>query len=132
MRWTKEAKKTTYSWKLLIKYKDESETWIPLKNLKESCLIKSAKYAKSRGINDEHMFVCYTLRKRDVILSSVRKQITKQAHKYGTEIPTNTSYASRVDSMNKNTFWRDIIDLEIRNNRVSFEILDEENQAPPG
>ena len=43
-------RKTTCGWKFLIKQKDESESWIHLKDLKESHPIELAEYAKTRGI----------------------------------------------------------------------------------
>ena len=55
-RGQKKLRKTTIGWKLLVKWKDESESWIHLKDLKESHPIEVAEYAKSRGIDDEAAF----------------------------------------------------------------------------
>ena len=71
-------RKTTCGWKLLVQWKDGSEQWIPLKDMKESHPVECAEFAKARGIADEPAFVwCvpYTLRKRDVIISSVKSRI---------------------------------------------------------
>ena len=43
----------TASCKLLLKWKDQYETWIPLKGLKDLYLIEVAEYAKARGIKNE-------------------------------------------------------------------------------
>ena len=128
-------RKTTIGWKLLVKWKDGSESWIQLKDLKESHPIEVAEYARSRGISDEAAFawwVPYTLRKRDIILSAVKSRIRKTTHKYGIEIPTSVEDAERIDRNNGNTFWRDAIQLEMYNVGVAFEILEEGQRAPKG
>eukprot|EP00980_Cylindrotheca_fusiformis_P025629 scaffold14288_cov73-Cylindrotheca_fusiformis.AAC.1 len=35
-RGNKQMRKTTQGWKLLVQWADDSETWIPLKDMKES------------------------------------------------------------------------------------------------
>ena len=39
--------------KLLVHWKDGSETWVPLKDMKESHPIEVAEFAKARGVADE-------------------------------------------------------------------------------
>ena len=83
---------TTKGWKLKVLWKDGSEAWIPLKDLKESHPVETAEYAVARGIDDEAAFawwVPYTLKKRQAILSAVRTRLRKTTHKYGVEIPTS-------------------------------------------
>ena len=99
-RGVKRRRKTTAGWKILIKWKDNSETWIPLKDLKESHPVELAEFARARGIDVEPAFawwVPYTLRKRDVILSSVKKRIRKTTYKYGIEIPTSIEHVYNID-----------------------------------
>ena len=130
-RGQKKLRITTCGWKLLVSWKDGSESWIHLKDLKESHPVELAEYAKARGIADEPAFIWwvpYTLRKRDIILSAVNKRIRKTTHKYGIELPTSASHGHKIDAKNGNTFWRDSIDLEMRNNGVAFESLEEEKQ----
>ena len=67
--------RTTVGWKLLVKWSDGSESWVPLKDMKESHPLEVADFAKAHGIADEPAFswwVPYTLRKRDVIISKVK------------------------------------------------------------
>ena len=47
------VRKTTCRWKLLVQWKDGSEQWIPLKDMKESHPVECADFAKARGIADE-------------------------------------------------------------------------------
>ena len=71
----KQPWKTTKGWKLLVQWSDNSKSWVPLKDLKESNPVEVAEFARARGIATEPAFawwVPYTLRKRDVILSSIK------------------------------------------------------------
>ena len=134
-RGQKRLRKTTCGWKLLVRWKDGSESWIHLKDLKESHPVDLAEYAKARGIADEPAFawwVPYTMRKRDIILSVVKSRLRKTTHKYGIKIPTSIADAERIDKENGNHFWRDAIQLEMQNNGVAFEILEINRKAPPG
>ena len=75
---------------------DESESWIPLTDLKESYPVDLAEYARARGISDEAVFIWwvpYTLKKRCIILSTVKRRIRKTTHKYGIEILTSVEHA---------------------------------------
>jgi hypothetical protein len=49
-RGQKKLRKTTTGWSLLVKWTDQSETWIPLKDLKESHPCETADFAKTHGI----------------------------------------------------------------------------------
>jgi hypothetical protein len=109
--------------------------WIPLKDLKESHSVEVAEFAKARGIEDEPAFawwVPYMLKKRDVIISSVKHRARKTSHKYGIEIPTSVEHAYEIDRKNGNTFWRDAIKKEMYNVGIAFEILPEDRSVPVG
>ena len=85
-------RETTKGWELLIKWKDKSESWIKLADMKDSHPVEVAEYARARGIDKEPAFewwVPHTLKKRQVILSALKKRIRKTTHKYGNEIPTS-------------------------------------------
>ena len=128
-------RKSTAGWKLQILWKDKSESWVHLKDIKESHPIEVAEYARARGIENEPAFawwVPYTLRKRDVILASVKARIRKTTHKYGIEIPTSLPHAYKIDAENRNTLWRDAIRKEITNIGIAFEILEEDMKTPVG
>ena len=134
-RGRRRLRKTTTGWKFLVRWKDGSETWIQLCDLKESHPIEVAEFAKATNIDKEPAFawwVPYTLRKRDVILSAVRSRIMKTTHKYGIELPTTVKDAYDLDRKNADTFWRDAINKEMFNVSVAFEILGENEKAPIG
>jgi hypothetical protein len=131
----KRSRKTTVGWDLLVRWKDQSESWIRLADMKEAHPVETAEYAKSRGIDHEAAFawwVPYTLRKRDVILASVKRRIRKTTHKYGIEIPSSVEHAYEIDKQQGNTLWRDAIRKEMFNVGIAFEVLDEGQKAPAG
>ena len=97
--------------------------------------IEVAEYVTARSIQDEPAFVWwipFTLRKRDMIISSVNFRTRKATQKYGIEIPTSIKHAEEIDRRNKNTFWKDSIHLEMSNIGVTFKILDTGETPPPG
>ena len=128
-------RKTTKGWELLIKWKDKSESWIKLADMKESHPVEVAEYARARGIDKEPAFewwVPHTLKKRQVILSALKKRIRKTTHKYGIEIPTSVEHAFELDRKNGNYLWKDALEMEMYNIGVAFEILEDGKTAPAG
>ena len=102
-------RKTTKGWELLIKWKDKSESWIKLADMKESHPVEVAEYARARGIDKEPAFkwwVPHTLKKRQVILAALKKRIRKTTHKYGIEIPTSVEHAYELDRKMETTSGR--------------------------
>ena len=49
-------KKTTAGWQLLVKWKDESMDWVPLKDLKTANPLDLVEYALANNINDKPAF----------------------------------------------------------------------------
>ncbi len=132
---TRRLRHTTAGWKLLVLWKDGSEQWVPLKDLKNSHPIEVAEFAKSRGIDDEAAFcwwVPYVLKKRNRCIAAANARVKKATHKYGIEIPTSIEHAKRIDEKNGNTYWQDAIKKEMYNVSIAFEILDHDEPVPPG
>jgi hypothetical protein len=134
-RGQKRPRKTTVGWSLLVKWADGSETWIPLKDLKESHPVETAEFAKARGIADKPAFVWwvpYTMRKRAIILSKIKARIRKTTHKYGIEVPVGIKHVMKTDTENENSLWKDALAKEMIEVGVAFEVLPEGKEAPPG
>ena len=128
-------RKTARGWKLLVLWKDGTETWVELSDMKEAHPVEVAEFAKARGIDREPAFAWWapcTLRKRDIILAAVKHRIRKNTHKCGIEIPRDVEDAHRIDRKNGDTFWRDAIAKEMCNVGVAFEALEEGAAAPAG
>ena len=114
---------TTVGCSFLVIMKDGTGSWTPMRVLKESNPIQIAEYVMSRKINNDPAFawwVPYTLRKRDVMVSSIDSRIKKRTHKYGIEIPTSHKEAIRLDTLNGNKLWADSRKLEMSNVAVTF------------
>ena len=70
--------KTTAGGWLLVRWKDENETWMKLLDMKESYPIEMAEYAISRGIDNEPAFdwwVVPTLKRRKAIVAALKTRM---------------------------------------------------------
>jgi hypothetical protein len=122
---------------MLVQWRNGLETWIPLKDMKESHPVETAEFAKARGIDDEVTFaywVPYTLRKHDVIISAMESCCNKRkvTHKYGLEVPTSIKHACLLDEKNGDKYWRDALSKEMKNVGIAFQVLDEGQHEPVG
>jgi hypothetical protein len=93
----KRRRQTTQAWQLLCQWKDGSTNWVALKDMKNSCPVQVAEYAKANRIDDEPAFAWwmeFTLQKRDRILSKAKTKYWQQTHKLGLRIPKSFSRSS--------------------------------------
>ena len=128
-------RKITQCWKLEVLYKDRYDSWIPLKDLKESYPIELAEYAVLRGIDTEPAFswwVSHTLKKRERIVMAIKSRLKQVTHKYGIQIPRTIAEVIRFDKENDNKFWTNSIKKEMLNVQVAFDILEDGEQVPQG
>ena len=128
-------RKTTCGWKLLVRWKDGKKSWIPLEDMKESHPVESAEFARARRIDTEPAFVwwvSHTLKKRDVIVSSVKSRIRRTTHKYGQEVPSSLTHARKIDLANGNSLWHEAIEKEMMNVGIAFEVLEDTDNMPVG
>lgn len=128
-------RQTTCGWKFLVLWKDGSEQWVPLKDMKESHPIEVTDFVLSRGIADEPAFawwVNHTNKKRDVIISHVKARIRKMTHKYGMEVPRNLEHALAIDKKNGDDFWSKALAKEMLNVGIAFDILEDDVSMPVG
>ena len=109
-----------------------------LSDFKECYPVQTAEYAVTYDIDTEPAFnywVPHTLKKRDRIISLVKKRQTrymKKTHKFGIEMPKTVKEASGLDTNNGDTKWMDAIAKEMTNVRVAFDILKDGDRAPIG
>ena len=134
-RGRRRMRKTTRGWWLLVKWKDESESWQRLAYMKESYPVETAEFAVARGLDDEPAFLWWaksTLRRRDAIILALKTRARQIRHKYGIEIPTSVEHAKELDKKNGNDFWMKALAKEMYNVGIAFEILDAGEKAPNG
>ena len=119
---------------MLVKFKDASANWCPLRDLKISNPIEVAEYAVAHGLDQQPCFrwwVKKALRKRDRIIKKVKSRYWKRTHKYGIELPHSVEEALAIDRRTGTTFWADAIAKEMKNVRVAFD-FPEDGKPPPG
>ena len=100
--------------------------------------MQTSEYAVTDDIDTEPAFnywVPHTLKKRDSIISLVKKRQTrylKKTHKFGIEMPKTDMEDDKLDAKNGATKYMDAILKEMTNVRVSFDILKDGDRAPIG
>ena len=128
-------RKSTQGWSFLVRWKDGTESWVKLVELKDSYPMEVAEFAKSRSLVSEPgsaWWVPHTIRRRNAILSVVKGRFKKKTHKYGIEIPRDVVHAKELDCINGNTLWMVTLKKEMYNVGVAFEILEDGSKAPSG
>jgi hypothetical protein len=131
----KKLRPTTKGWELCVKWNDESTTWVPLKDLKESNPVEVAEYAVHMKLVSEPAFawwVPFTIKRRDRIIKAVKNRYFRKLQKYGIELPKTVKRALEIDKETGTTFWRDAIKKEMGAVWKAFEILDDGSVAPVG
>ncbi len=128
-------KQTTRGWSLLVRFKDRSEQWIKLKDLKESNPVELAEYAEANQLLDEPAFAWWapwTLKQRTRLLKAMKKRYFRTTQKFGIEIPKTVKRALEIDKETGTTFWEEAIKKEMGVVMVAFDILPEGKKPPPG
>ena len=126
---------TTKGWKIKIQWKNGTSSWVPLSDIKESHPIELAEYAVSRNIHEEPAFawwVNHVLKKRDRIVKQVRHRMLKRTSKFGVKVPSSVEEALKFDQENGDNLWFEAINKEIKNVKVAFHLLGEDESPPPG
>ena len=52
--------------------------------------------------------------------------------KFGIDVPGSVEDAMKLDDANRNTFWQDAIEKEMKNARVVFNLLPRDDKPPVG
>ena len=121
---------TTRGWKLKVQWEDGSESWVPLRILKESNPVETAEFAVAKGIEREPAFAWWTgsvLKKRNYFIKKLRKsKVMKSNLKFGLVVPKTVDEALAIDMKNGNSYWNDAIKKELKNVIVAFQLLGEE------
>ena len=77
---------TTKGWKLLVEWKDGTQDLMPIKDIKESNPVETAKYADTNNLLEEPVFKWWdnkVLKKKDGIISRVKSRYWITSHKFG-------------------------------------------------
>jgi len=127
-------KKNTLRWKLKVHWEDQSTSWEPLCNLKETNLIKVAQYALAYNVHDEMAFAWWVpsvLKLQKHMTRSLSAILTiKCSQKYGIKVPPNIKRALEIDQEMKTDYWEKAIAKEMLHVTLAFQIL-ENRESPP-
>jgi hypothetical protein len=107
---------TTQGWQLLVLWKDKSTSWVKLKDLKASNPVELAEYAVANRIAEEPAFkwwVSNTLRKRNRIISKVKKKYWRTTHKFGCKLPHSVEEALEIDRQMGTDHWQRALNKEM-------------------
>ena len=127
----KRRRETTIGWQLLVMWKDESTSWVPLKDLKASYPIETAEYSVANKISMEPAFAWWAskvLKTRNRIIGKIKTRYWLKTHMYGIEVPRTWKEAVEIDRKNGNTLWQDAVRKEMKTVRPAFEVHDGEER----
>ena len=130
----KSRKQTTKGWYFKVKWRDGRDSWVVLKDPKESNPLQVAEYVQLTKIIDKPAFAWWTehvLKRRDKIIAGVSARSKKKIHKFGIEVPRDVWHALQLDKENNNTFWADAIRREMSEVRVAFDIKNKDSRIEP-
>ena len=121
---TRVAKKTTQGLTFLLRWKDNSENWVDLKDLKESNPLEVAYYVQGHGLIAEPAFawwVPHSLKKRKRIISKLStSKYWRTSKKLGITVLRSIEQAYKLDEENKNTLWQDAVAKGMRHVLPAF------------
>jgi hypothetical protein len=130
----KKVRNKTKGWHLFVEWKDGTTSWERLEDLKEINPIEVAEYAVGKNLQDAPDFfwwVPHVLNKRSRIIAAVTKRYHKQTHKFGIKVTKSWNYCVRLDKENGDTLWQDAVRKEMKNIRIAFQILNDDDAIPP-
>jgi hypothetical protein len=76
-------------------------------------------------------WVPHVLKKRSRIIAAVAKRYHRRTHKFGIEVPKSWDDCVRLDKENDNTLWQDLVRKEMKNLRIPFQILNDDDDITP-
>ena len=103
---TRQRRETTIGWEILVQWKDQSTSWISLKDMKDSFPVQLAEYSvRARQEPAFAWWVSFVLKKRNRIIAKVKSKYWVRTHKFGIRVPKSVAEAKRLDKANGNTLW---------------------------
>jgi len=99
--------------------------------IKDLLAIKLADYAVSRNIHEEPAFawcVLNVMKKKTKIISMIRTP--KKILKYGIKVPGSVDQAYEFDRENNNDLWDKAIQKELKNVKIAFRLLEDDEHLP--
>lgn len=95
--------------------------------MKHSNPVELADYSINNKIDDQPAFawwVPHVVQKRKLIIAKIKTKYWQQLHKYGIRIPKSVKEALEIDAANRNSYWKDAIEMEMPKIKDSVEEYD--------
>lgn len=121
----KRNRHTINDWEFCVSWKDGSTNWVAIKDLKESYPLQLAEYVTNNKLEKEEAFswwLPYVLKKRKSIIAKLKSKYWQRTHKYGIRVPKSVDEALQIDKEERNTFWADAIEEEMKKVRPAFRL----------
>ena len=121
---------TTRGWELLVAWKDGTQSWVRLADMKESYPMETAQYAENNALLDKPAFAWWArkvLQRKKRLLSKLKSK-TKywlKTHQYGIRVPRTIKEALQIDKETGSDHWRRAIEKEVGGIAVSFEVCED-------
>ena len=125
----------TKGWNIQVKWKNASVSWHLMSIVKSSNSIELAEFTVSNKLSDEPAFKWWinsTLKGRNKLINKFKTTIASKKIKFGVEVPSTIEEALRLDLENGNKLWQETIAKKMANSRVTFQILEADDQPPVG
>jgi hypothetical protein len=125
----------TQGWEICVSWQDGNTSWHSTADIKNSYPIQLARYAIEKKLQELPAFswwVKYVIKKESRLIKAVKSRYSHCSHKFGIYVPKTVEEALKIDQETNATFWRDAIQKEMTNNKIAFQILDENEQVPIG
>lgn len=127
--------RTTKGWLFLIEWQDGTYSWERLADVKNTIPVECAEYVHLHGLTQQPAFswwVPYTLKKRDRIIKKLKaRSIARKTHKFGIRVPSDVREALQIDDDTQTDYWAKAIQKEMKNVRVAFKVLEDDEHVPP-
>jgi hypothetical protein len=99
-------------WWLLVMWKDQSTSRVPLKDLKVSNPVELAEYAVANRIAEERAFTWWVSDTLHII-SKVKKKYWRMTHKFGVKLPHSVEEVLEIDRVTGMDLWRKALNKEM-------------------
>jgi hypothetical protein len=119
--------KTTKGVEIQVHFRDDTHSWMPMNEVRQSNPIELEEYAVQHGIANEPAFawwVPHTLRTRRRMVSKIKSKYWMVTHKFGIELPKSVEHAYRIDKETGTTFWHEAIEKEMKRIREAMQEFD--------
>jgi len=97
---TSPSKYSTKAWKICVMWNNNSTSWHPLADIKNSFPVQLAQYAISNKLDKDTAFRWWikpTLKQKESILKAVKSKYSSQTYKFGILVPTSVEEALAID-----------------------------------